>query len=196
MKAAQDEDTGTNSPRFYGGRMLLAMPGMVDPNFSRAVIALCVHDEHGAMGLDVGHAIEGLSVAELMAGFGIDAAHLAHVPVMRGGPVEAQRGFVLHGGDWGGQDSLAIADDWHLSGSMDILKAIAAGEGPSRYIVALGYSGWSAGQLEHEMHAHGWFLGGPVLPDLARLAPGQRWDQCYAACGVDSRLLSGAMGQA
>lgn len=196
MTAKDNQPCATPSPRFYGGRMLLAMPGMVDPNFCRAVIALCVHDEHGAMGLDVGHAIDGLSVAELMASFGLQAPHLTHAPVMRGGPVEAQRGFVLHGGDWGGQDSLSVTEDWHLSGSMDILKAIAAGEGPSRYIVALGYSGWSAGQLEHEMREHGWFLGGPVLADLARLAPGQRWDQSYAACGVDSKLLSGDMGQA
>lgn len=197
MTAAEhDNDESGSSPRFYGGRMLLAMPGMADPNFNRAAIALCVHDEHGAMGLDVGHAIEGLSVAELLAGFGLEAENLTHVPVMRGGPVEAQRGFVLHGGDWGGQDSLVVADNWHLSGSMDILKAIAAGEGPAHYVIALGYSGWSAGQLEHEMHMHGWFLGGAVPPDLARVAPAKRWDHCYAACGVDTRLLSGATGQA
>jgi putative transcriptional regulator len=194
--ADQNEEGLGGSPRFYGGRMLLAMPGMVDPNFSRAVIAMCVHDEHGAMGLDVGHAIEGLSVAELMAGFGIEAPQLAHVPVMRGGPVEAQRGFVLHCGDWSGKDSLSVAENWNLSGSMDVLKAIAAGEGPSHYIIALGYSGWSAGQLEHEMHLHGWFLGGTLPADLARVAPGSRWDQCYAACGVDSKLLTGNTGQA
>ena len=176
--------------------MLLAMPGMVDPNFSRAAIALCVHDEHGAMGIDVGHAVEALSLAQLLAGFSIDAPHLGHVPVMRGGPVEAQRGFVLHGPDWGGQDSLLVNEDWRLSGSMDILKAIAQGQGPAHYIVALGYSGWGAGQLEHEMHQHGWFLGGAIPADLVRLAPGQRWDHSHAACGVDSRLLSGTAGQA
>lgn len=190
------DDQAMQSPRYYAGRMLLAMPGMSDPNFARAAIAMCVHDENGAMGLDLGHAIEGLSVSGLLESFGIEAPHLAHVPVVRGGPVEAQRGFVLHSGDWSGQDSLVVTDEWRLSGSMDILKAVAEGKGPTRFIVALGYSGWAAGQLEYEMTHHGWFLGSMVPVELARLAPGQRWDACFAACGVDSRLLAGAMGQA
>jgi putative transcriptional regulator len=194
--AMSPEDQAQQSPRFYGGRMLLAMPGMSDPNFARAAIAMCVHDAHGAMGLDISRAIEGLSVAGLMENFGIEAPQLAHVPVVRGGPVEAQRGFVLHGPDWSGQDSLAVTDEWQLSGSMDILKAIAAGKGPMRFIVALGYSGWGAGQLEFEMKHHGWFLGGPVPAELGGLAPGRRWDASFAACGIDSRLLAGNAGQA
>lgn len=183
-------------PRYYAGRMLLAMPGMTDDNFNRAVIAMCVHDEHGALGVNVGRAIEGLSLAELLSGLDIEAPHLGHVPVMHGGPVDPQRGFVLHSPDWGGQDSMAVSDHWALSGSMDILKAIASGQGPSRYIAALGYSGWGAGQLEHEMSSHGWFLGDYIPEDLARTAPGQRWDACFAACGVKASLLSGEIGQA
>jgi putative transcriptional regulator len=115
---------------------------------------------------------------------------------MLGGPVDPQRGFILHSPDWGGQDSMAVGDHWALSGSMDVLKAIASGRGPSRYIAALGYSGWGAGQLEHEMSSHGWFLGDYVPEDLARTAPGQRWDACFAACGVNASLLSGHTGQA
>lgn len=183
-------------PRFYGGRMLLAMPGMADGNFHRAAIAMCVHDEHGALGLDIGNAVEGLALAELMAGFGIEAKELGHVPVMCGGPVDPQRGFVLHSTDWSGQDSMSVGSEWGLSGSMDVLKAIAAGDGPSRYIVALGYSGWGAGQLEDEMTRHGWFLGGEISPALAATAPGRRWDECFAACGIDARLLAGNAGQA
>lgn len=185
-----------DAPRFYGGRMLLAMPGMVDGNFHRAAIAMCVHDEHGALGLDVGNAVEGLSVAELMAGFGIEARDLAHVPVMCGGPVDPQRGFVLHSTDWSGQDFIAVGAEWGLSGSLDVLKAIAAGEGPSRYIVTLGYSGWGAGQLEDEMTRHGWFLGEEIPATLAATAPGRRWDQCFAAYGIDARFLAGDAGQA
>lgn len=184
------------NPRFYAGRMLLALPGMIDPSFHRATIAMCVHDENGAMGIDVGNAIEGLSVAELMSNFGIDASNLAHVPVLRGGPVDPQRGFVLHSADWSGQDFVQIGVDWGLSGSLDILKAIAGGEGPSRYVIALGYSGWGAGQLEHEMTMHGWFLGEEIPIELAAVPPARRWDHCFAACGVDARLLSGGMGQA
>jgi len=189
------------SPRFYAGRMLLAMPGMADSNFSRAAIAMCVHDENGALGLDVGNAVEGLSLTELMASFDIDTPQLSHIPVMCGGPVDPQRGFVLHSIDWSGQESVHINEEWALSGSLDVLKAIAGaslGEcaGPSRYIVALGYSGWDAGQLEHEMTRHGWFLGDPIPETLAATSPGMRWDEGFASCGVDARLLSGSAGQA
>lgn len=195
MSGEQDNSL-SQSPRYYGGRMLLAMPGMNDPRFARSAIAMCVHDENGAMGLDVSHAIEQLSLAGLLGNFGIEAPQLAHIPVVRGGPVEAQRGFVLHGPDWSGQDSLVVAEEWRLSGSMDVLKAIAEGKGPASFIVALGYSGWGAGQLEHEMTRHGWFLGGAIPQHLARMTPGRRWDESYAASGVDSRLLAGGMGQA
>jgi len=189
-------DDATGAPRFYAGRMLLAMPGMADGNFHRAAIVMCVHDEHGALGLDVGNPVEGLSLAELMAGFEIEAPQLAHIPVMCGGPVDPQRGFVLHSNDWSGQDSVSVGEDWELSGSLDVLKAIAAGHGPDHYIVALGYSGWSAGQLEHEMTRHGWFLGNAIPQSLAGMTPTRRWDQCFAACGVDTRLLAGEAGQA
>ena len=190
------EDSGSVSPRFYGGRMLLAMPGMFDENFRRAAIVMCVHDEHGAMGIDIGGAVEGLSLAELLASFEIDGSAHGHVPVMRGGPVEPQRGFVLHGNDWSGQDATMVSPEWSLSGSLDILRAIAEGRGPSRYIVALGYSGWGAGQLEHEMTTHGWFLGGPVPENLAHINPGKRWDACFAECGIDTRMLAAGAGLA
>lgn len=189
-------DIKAGNPRFYAGRMLLALPGMVDPNFHKATIAMCVHDENGAMGIDVGHAVDGLSATELMANFEIDAPQLAHVPVLNGGPVEPQRGFVLHSLDWSGQDFVQIGVEWGLSGSLDILKAIAAGNGPSRYVIALGYSGWGAGQLEHEMAMHGWFLGEEIPISLAAIPPARRWDHCFADSGVDARLLSGGMGQA
>ncbi len=184
------------SPRFYAGRMLLALPGMVDGNFRRAAIAMCVHDEHGAMGLDVGTVIAGLSLAELMGGLGNDAHHLGHVTVMRGGPVEPQRGFVLHGTGWSDEHSNGITDAWRVSASIEILKAIAAGEGPSRFVVTLGYSGWAGGQLEHEMTTHGWFLGGEIPAHLAGIDPGRRWDECFALSGVDARLLAGCAGMA
>ncbi len=189
-------EQSTDSPRFYGGRMLLAMPGMVDSRFQRAAIAMCVHDENGALGLDIGNAVEGLSLAELMSSIGMDGVALSHVPVMRGGPVEPQRGFVLHSGDWGGQDSITVNTDWRMSGSLDVLKAIAGGDGPAHYIVALGYSGWGAGQLEHEMTAHGWFLGNEIPDHMAAISPGRRWGECFAQCGVDVRLLSGGVGMA
>jgi putative transcriptional regulator len=176
--------------------MLLAMPGMSDGNFERAVIAMCVHDEHGALGLNVGSVLAGFSFAELLASLDIDAPHLGHVPVLSGGPVDPQRGFVLHSRDWSGEGHMDIGAEWCLSGSLDVLRAIAEGRGPQRYIVTLGYSGWGAGQLEHEMAHQGWFLGGVIPERLAAIAPGRRWDECFAACGVDTRLLASDVGMA
>lgn len=139
------------TPRFYAGHMLLAMPGIGDPRFEHTAIALCSHSEHGALGIDVGHVIEGLSLRDLLANFELESHGLEQVPVLRGGPVDPQRGFVLHSLDWSGQDLLEVNGEWGLSGSLDILKAISEGRGPERYLVALGYAGWSAGQLEHEI---------------------------------------------
>lgn len=184
------------TPRFYAGHMLLAMPGIGDPRFEHTAIALCSHSEHGALGIDVGHVIDGLSLRDLLANFELESQGLEQVPVLRGGPVDPQRGFVLHSLDWSGQDLLEVNGEWGLSGSLDILKAIGEGRGPERYLVALGYAGWSAGQLEHEMTRHGWFLGAEIPGELAAIAPARRWEQGFAACGVDARLLAGSSGSA
>jgi len=185
-----------SSPRFFAGRLLLAMPGMDDDNFDHAVVALCSHDEHGALGLDIGRVISGFGLHDMLASFGIDGSAVPDMPVLRGGPVEPQRGFVLHSADWGGKDVLQVDENWRLSGSLDILRAIAEGRGPSVYMVALGYAGWGAGQLEAEMSHHGWFLGGPIAPETFAQPPANRWSYAYAASGVDARMLSGTSGSA
>ncbi len=176
--------------------MLLAMPGMEDQNFDHAAIALCVHDAEGALGLDLANEVPGVSLSDLMKGLDIEAEGLDDVPVMCGGPVDPQRGFVLHSLDWAGQDSLSVGAHWALSGSLDVLKAIAEARGPSTYIVALGYSGWGAGQLEQEMTRHGWFLGEDIPATIASIAPQKRWSHCFSTCGIDSRLLAGRAGLA
>ncbi|KAA9016378.1 YqgE/AlgH family protein [Sphingobium limneticum] len=179
--------------RFYGGHFLLALPGMADTRFDHSVVALCVHDENGALGIAVGEEMEGVSFRELLESFDIDGSQVPDVPVLRGGPVEPRRGFVLHSLDWGGQDMVQVGDRWGLSGSLDILKAIAEGRGPNRYLVALGYAGWGAGQLEQEMTGESWFLADGD-PDLLFDIPTRRkWAAAYAAAGVDaSHLVSGA----
>ena len=183
-------------PPFYVGNLLLAMPGMGDPNFDHAVIALCVHDEDGAMGIDIGSEMGGLGLRALLANFDLDGSRVPDTPVLRGGPVEPQRGFVLHSLDWGGQDMVQVDQLWGLSGSLDILKAIAEGRGPSRYLVALGYAGWGAGQLEAEMTRHGWFLT-PAEQGLVFDTPTRsRWSRAFAASGIDAAMLASAPGQA
>lgn len=179
--------------RFYGGHFLLALPGMADMRFDHSVVALCVHDEDGALGIAVDEEIKDVTLRELLESFDIDGSQVADTPVLRGGPVEPQRGFVLHSLDWGGQDMVHVDNRWGLSGSLDILKAIAEGRGPSRYLVALGYAGWGAGQLEQEMRGESWFLADGE-PDLLFDVPAQRkWFAAYALAGVDaSHLVPGA----
>lgn len=183
-------------PPFYVGNLLLAMPGMGDPNFDHAVIALCVHGEDGAMGIDIGSEMGGLGLRTLLANFDLDGSRVPDTPVLRGGPVEPQRGFVLHSLDWGGQDMVQVDQLWGLSGSLDILKAIAEGRGPSRYIVALGYAGWGAGQLEGEMTRHGWFLTPADQRIVFDTPTRSRWSRSFAASGIDAAMLASAPGQA
>lgn len=182
--------------RSYGGQFLLALPGMEDMRFDHSVVALCVHDENGALGIAVDEEIEGVRFRDLLESFDIDPAGVEDVPVLRGGPVEPRRGFVLHSLDWGGQDMVDVGGLWGLSGSLDILKAIAEGRGPSRYLIALGYAGWGVGQLEQELTGESWFLadGDPAL--LFDMPARRRWAAAFAAAGVDSSHLVPGAGSA
>lgn len=172
------------------------MPGMGDDRFNRAVIALCAHDEQGALGIAIDEAIEGLSLRELLATFDIDGARVPDTPVLRGGPVEPRRGFVLHSLDWGGQDMMQVGDKWGLSGSLDILKAIAEGRGPDRYLVALGYAGWGSGQLESEMNGNTWFVADADVDLLFDDNRAGKWAGAFAAAGIDSTWLVAGAGSA
>lgn len=181
---------------FLTGQILLALPGISDPRFERAVIAICAHDAEGALGVGIGHELEGLGLHDLLGQFEIEPGVAPDAPVHFGGPVEPQRGFVLHSTDWGGQDTIDVAGRWALSGTVDILRAIADGTGPSRWIVALGYAGWAEGQLDEEMTRHGWFN---VPADAALLYDSEadrRWERSYARVGIDPRRLTPGAGTA
>ena len=158
-------------PTFLSGKLLLAMPGMSDPRFERAVVAICIHDENGAIGIGVGHKRAGISFRALLRQLDIDPGEAPDCAVHHGGPVEPGRGFVLHFKDWGGQDTIHVNGEkgemFAMTGTIDILKAIAEGKGPTQWIAALGYAGWDEGQLDDEMTRHGWFAaradaGNPV----------------------------------
>jgi putative transcriptional regulator len=181
---------------FLSGQFLLAMPGMSDPRFARAVIAMCSHDESGAIGIGLGATIEGLGFHDLLEQFGIEPGDAPNAPVHFGGPVEPRRGFVLHSADWGGQDSIAVAGLWSLSSTVDVLRAIAEGRGPSRWVVALGYAGWDGGQLEGELSRPGWFNVDGDAELLFDTAAEDRWALAFARAGVDPRLLVGDTGRA
>jgi len=183
-------------PPYYVGNLLLAMPSLSASDFDHSVIALCVHDDEGAMGIDIGSEMGGLGLRELLSTFDLDGSNVPDTPVLRGGPVEPQRGFVLHSLDWGGRDMVQVDRLWGLSGSLDILKAIAEQRGPSRYLVALGYAGWGAGQLEDEMTGNSWFLT-PADREMVFDTPTRsRWSRAFAASGIDASMLTNAAGQA
>ncbi|URW76300.1 YqgE/AlgH family protein [Sphingomonas donggukensis] len=182
--------------RFLTGQFLLAMPGIGDPRFERSVIAMCSHDEDGALGIGVGHLLESISFHDVLKQLDIDPGAAPDVPMHYGGPVEPRRGFVLHSRDWGGGDTIDVAGRWSLSGTHDVLKAIAAGTGPTAWLPALGYAGWGAGQLDEEMTRHGWFTlpGDDAL--LFETEAEHRWEAGFAGAGIDPRLLATTTGNA
>lgn len=183
-------------PAFLTGQLLLAMPGIGDPRFERAVIAMCAHDENGALGIGIGRLVPRIGFHALLSQFDIDPGDAPDCPVHQGGPVEPQRGFVIHGLDWGGQDTIEVNNHWALTGTVDILRAIAEGRGPARWIVALGYAGWSPGQLDEEMTRHGWFAAPATDALIYDTVTDKRWQKAFAEAGIDARLLCATSGQA
>jgi len=169
---------------------------MGDPRFDRAVIALCVHDDNGAVGIGIGHQRAGIGLRGLLGQLGLDPGETRDTPVLHGGPVEPGRGFVLHSDDWGGQDTIAVIGLGALTGTIDVLRAIAEGRGPSRYLVALGYAGWGAGQLDEEMTRHGWFAAAGNSAILFDTPVEARWHASFEAEGIDPRLLTSQAGAA
>ena len=183
-------------PRFLAGQLLLAMPGIGDSRFDRAVIAMCAHDADGALGIGVGSHVPGLGLHALMKQLGIEPGMAPDAPVHAGGPVEPNRGFVLHGDDWGGEGSVDVAGRWRLTATLDVLKALAAGTGPSRWLAALGYAGWGAGQLDGEMARHGWYTVDGRQEMIFDRPPAARWSGAFADAGIDVRLLASQSGTA
>lgn len=184
------------SSAYLTGQFLLAMPGIGDPRFERAVIAMCAHDAEGALGVGIGDTIEGLGFHELLKQFGIEPGETPDAPVHFGGPVEPRRGFVLHSNDWGGQDTIDVAGRWALSGTVDVLRAIAEGAGPRKWVVALGYAGWGEGQLDEELTRHGWFNTAADPRLIYDVAADARWEIGFEEAGIDVRLLANRTGTA
>jgi putative transcriptional regulator len=184
------------APVHLSGQLLLALPGIGDPRFEKAVIAMCAHDENGALGIGIGRTVPGIGLHALLGQLDIERGVAPDSPLHFGGPVEPQRGFVLHGPDWGGEDTLQVGERWGLTSTLDILRAIADGTGPSRWLVALGYAGWGEGQLDEEMTRHGWFAT-PGDDDLVfAMSADERWTKAFSGAGIDARLLAPMTGRA
>lgn len=193
---AADYSPAMEFPVSLSGQLLLAMPGIGDPRFERAVIAMCVHDEQGALGIGLGRVMPRLGFRDLLLQLDIDPREAPNAPIHQGGPVEPQRGFILHSPDWRRTESIAVGGRWVLSATLDILKAIAAGEGPSRWVAALGYAGWGPGQIEEEMNRPGWFVTPGDDELLYACDVTVRWSDAFRAAGIDTRLLTATSGTA
>ncbi|MGB7655051.1 MAG: YqgE/AlgH family protein [Novosphingobium sp.] len=181
---------------YLAGRLLLALPGMGDPRFDHAVIAMINHDAQGALGIGIGALRKGINLHVILADLGIEPGHAPDLPVHYGGPVEPQRGFVLHTPDWDGPGTVEAAPLCSLSASIEVLRAIAAGEGPSQFLIALGYAGWGAGQLDGEMRRHGWQVVDGSADLLWNIPAEARWAQSWREAGIDPALLSSETGRA
>ena len=202
---------GKSKPRrgpkrgYLDGQMLIAMPSMGDERFARSVIYVCAHSSEGAMGIIVNQPAAHIRFSDLLVQLEVvPADQVIRLPsradgvqVLKGGPVDTQRGFVLHSADFFIENStLPIDEGICLTATLDILKAIARGEGPSNAILALGYAGWAAGQLEQEINQNGWLH---CAAD-SELIFGQDSDGKYAKAmrkiGIDLGMLSSEAGHA
>lgn len=179
-------------------QFLVAMPGMADGNFDHTVTLLCEHSPEGAMGLVVNRPTS-LDLREMLQHMGLEGSKLSTgaIPVFWGGPVQPERGFVLHSHHTTEWDStLRLSDTLSITTSKDILVAIAQGEGPTEYLVTLGYAGWSAGQLEEEIMHNSW-LNTPADSAIVFKTPtASRWEAAARLLGIDVRLLGTDPGHA
>ncbi len=170
---------------------------MADPNFSTTVTLICEHNADGALGIMINRPLT-LKLAGLFEQLSVDDPDpgVASHPVLSGGPVGTERGFVLHGPDSSYENTLAVSNDIRLTLSRDIIDDLASGDGPEKLLVALGYAGWEAGQLENEMLANSW-LSVPATPELVFDTPfAERWDSAARTLGIDIARMSSDSGHA
>ncbi|MBC7957949.1 MAG: YqgE/AlgH family protein [Cytophagales bacterium] len=185
-------------------QFLIAMPGMADDTFAGAVIYMCEHTDQGALGLVINKPID-IKLKNLFekVELTLDREDLAETPVYFGGPVQTERGFVLHerlGGEAGEgghyNSSLQIPGGLEMTTSKDVLEALSSGAGPKKILVTLGYSGWSAGQLEEEIGRNGWINVGAEPGIIFDTPVEQRYDKALSLLGIDPRMLSQEAGHA
>ena len=201
MDLLRQKKTATRG--FLDDQFLIAMPGMKDDRFARSVIYVCAHSDEGAMGLIINQT-QPLRFPDLLVQLGImNEQEAIRLPpptrdfvVRNGGPVDRSRGFVLHSDDYMVESSLPVSEEICLTATIDILRAISSGRGPRKALMALGYAGWGAGQLEHEIAENGW-LTCPASTDLLFDSDiDRKYDRILASIGIDLVRLSHTAGHA
>ncbi|WP_406650317.1 YqgE/AlgH family protein [Aliisedimentitalea scapharcae] len=181
------------------GKLLIAMPGMGDMRFEHTVIYLCSHSDDGAMGLIVNKAAVDVRLAELLKQLEIkpESEERANLPIHFGGPVETARGFVLHTADYDASlHSMHVDEAFSMTATLDILEDIAAGRGPRKVLMMLGYAGWGPGQLEDEIAKNGWLTTDASQDLVFDVDDNTKWEAALQSLGVDPLSLSGSAGHA
>jgi putative transcriptional regulator len=188
---------------FLDGQFLIAMPSMGDSNFARTVIYVCAHSSAGAMGFIINRP-QSITFTDVLLHLELVAredaillpAKTREFPILAGGPVETGRGFVLHSDDFVGESSMPVSDDLSLTATLDVIRAISSGRGPSRATMMLGYAGWGAGQLESEIGNNGW-LNCPASEALIfDRTHDDKYERALALMGVSAAMLSSDAGHA
>ncbi len=191
------------TPGYLDGQILVAMPTIQDDRFARTVIYMCAHSAEGAMGIIINKPAPNVQFHDLLEQLDVipkeggEPIHVLPIPVLKGGPVETQRGFVLHSADFFIKDStLSIDQGICLTATLDILKAMARGEGPASAILALGYAGWAPGQLETEIQANGWLNCAADQELIFGRVPEVKYSAALKKIGIDPGKLSSESGHA
>ena len=186
-----------NPAGYLERQMLIAMPGMVDSNFVGSVTLLCQHNEAGAIGITINR-LSNFTLGEIFSQLQIDCGNdsIRNNPVLEGGPVAADRGFVLHSPQEGYESSMNVGQEIMVTTSRDVLADIASGSGPDKYVVALGYAGWGGGQLEGEMLANAWLSVSADTDIVFDLPVPSRFDEALGRLGIEIDRLHSEAGHA
>lgn len=180
------------------GKLLIAMPDMSDPRFAKTVIFMCSHSDEGAMGLIINKPQPQVSFGQLLDQLDIPKTDaVSNAPIYFGGPVERQRGFVLHGNDYSASTgTLNVDETFRMTATLEVLEDMAKGEGPDLSFLTLGYAGWGPGQLEFEITQNGWLSCAPTIDVVFGTPDGEKWTAALKLLGIDPLLLSSTAGRA
>ena len=193
------EQTSKMENPFLAGKLIIAMPTMSDPRFKRSVVCICAHNEDGAIGIIINKIIESLSFSKIIKQLKLNKNMTKNDyknHIYFGGPVETERGFILHSADYSSENSTSINSEISMTASTEILQALIDGNGPNKSIVALGYAGWGPGQLDTEIQSNAWLSVESDLELVFSAKTAEKWDMALEKMGVNPALLSTEAGRA
>lgn len=181
------------------GKCLISSPGMTDDRFDKSIVYICANSKEGSMGIVINRPIFPVKFAELLKQLDINISSnevIVSPDIVYGGPVESSRGFVLHSADYFLASTVIVKDNIAITATLDILEAIAKGKGPSQSMIALGYAGWTSGQLEEELKNNNWLITDADEELIFKTPHNQKWKKALAKIGVDPNFLLSGQGNA